>query len=1189
VKSKTVKRTVFPIWNEGLTLPSSNNIKGHLLHVSVFDWKFIAQKHLLGEATLPLDDLKSGLEKDIWLNLSNQSNLNPSVHIVLSHKVDYKTKILVCYGSEPLIEYELLREVKLETQINVLCQLAKATGDISSYVLQLKDSEHIISQENLLDTSFELVPNSVVKLIVRPNLQVQSALEALKNEATQKRAIFDLKNQLQDAAFAKAFFSQDGVSAIISTVIASNGNTLAYSLSALECAMNYGFGWDFPQSLVEKIVLLMVDSPNLNVKSGALKVGHHLAGSKNHGYPTLMSAIEKQPFSIQTNSVSPRKDLVACQSFFSKLFANFDSFDVFMQLSTFEFVNCLLLSAPNMDKRDEIIEVLEKDSLSMIFKSQMKGFESAEQRNSISQYLRIKYCLVEGTMPEPYNKENRIHERMLLELWDLVFPDRKLENRVSEQWKAMGFQGTDPASDFRGMGILALRHLIYFAKIHGDEFRALVRSQEDNNDTYYPVAVAGINISKLLFDLLGQSSEKYAGQLKYLQLLSSHRNAFEEIYCICMQFFDKTWEEMEASYFNFSSVMTTITAQIVGILSDPQTISVEKFRESLMCISNASSSSADDTSSSVIYGTAPSNSFNGYGITPTKSKRLKKSLKSAKTPFFAKLTGSSNSNSSGSGGAGSSNSSSGAGGNSGAQSSGNSNSITISGGNSNSSGSGSGSGSGANAKNAISNKNKGGRIHEAVRNGDIKMVSQCIKEGVSVNELNDQSQSPLHVAVSCANLDMIRLLLWRDADVDIRNDAGWTALHDACRSCSLETIEVLLHKGASPCIPNNEGVLPIHYLVGRRFEDAESFYTVLDEMLSKGVDINNNKNHNEETPLLYAVTRCIVDSVRFLLEHGAEVNTKNRKGFTALQIAILHADKELVSLLLAHNADVNVPCKDGENCLTLAEKFPPILELLSEHRSRKEGASSKPPVPTVPVVPPTKSTVPVMSADPPNDSEVPLIGPTSISDTKTPPVPVATDSKALSKARPLPTPTRIVQGVRVSHQHAEALRQIRCFHGLLSREDAERAVLAMGSPCFLLRSSSVRDCFALTLSRSNSDGNTTVMHYLIYPRDGKGLSIQDCDEDQGIYRSLVELINQSPLLKGYLPVSSPISSTQSASNNNNRDAPPLATTENGRSTPLMTRADALLKILKSAIDDSFSSNSTRQELKQAITSLNEIL
>jgi len=359
-------------------------------------------------------------------------------------------------------------------------------------------------------------------------------------------------------------------------------------------------------------------------------------------------------------------------------------------------------------------------------------------------------------------------------------------------------------------------------------------------------------------------------------------------------------------------------------------------------------------------------------------------------------------------------------------------------------------------------------------------------------------------------------------------------------------------------------------------------------MLSKGVDINNNKNHNEETPLLYAVTRCIVDNVRFLLEHGAEVNTKNRKGFTALQIAILCADKELVSLLLAHNADVNVPCKDGENCLALAEKFPPILELLSEHRSRKE-ASSKPPVPMVPVVPPTNSTVPVTSVDPPNNSQVPSIGPTSPPDTKTPPVPVATDSKAVPKARPLPTPTRIVGGVRVSHQHAEALRQIGCFHGLLSREDAERAILAMGSPCFLLRSSSVRDCFALTLSRSNSDGNTTVMHYLIYPRNGKGLSIQDCDEDQGIYQSLFDLVNQSPLLKGYLPVSSPISSTQSASNSNNRDVLPLATTENGRSTPLMTRADALLKILKSAIDDSFSSNSTRQELKQAITSLNEIL
>ena len=34
-------------------------------------------------------------------------------------------------------------------------------------------------------------------------------------------------------------------------------------------------------------------------------------------------------------------------------------------------------------------------------------------------------------------------------LWDLCFPNRKLSNRISNDWKEIGFQGTNPATDFR--------------------------------------------------------------------------------------------------------------------------------------------------------------------------------------------------------------------------------------------------------------------------------------------------------------------------------------------------------------------------------------------------------------------------------------------------------------------------------------------------------------------------------------------------------------------------------------------------------------------------------------------------------------------------------------------------------------------------------------------------------------------
>jgi hypothetical protein len=55
-------------------------------------------------------------------------------------------------------------------------------------------------------------------------LQVENVLHALKNESSQKKAIFDLKVQLQDASFAEAFIAKDGIKAITKLITDSTGN-----------------------------------------------------------------------------------------------------------------------------------------------------------------------------------------------------------------------------------------------------------------------------------------------------------------------------------------------------------------------------------------------------------------------------------------------------------------------------------------------------------------------------------------------------------------------------------------------------------------------------------------------------------------------------------------------------------------------------------------------------------------------------------------------------------------------------------------------------------------------------------------------------------------------------------------------------------------------------------------------------
>ncbi|XP_016088782.1 ELMO domain-containing protein 1-like isoform X5 [Sinocyclocheilus grahami] len=71
---------------------------------------------------------------------------------------------------------------------------------------------------------------------------------------------------------------------------------------------------------------------------------------------------------------------------------------------------------------------------------------------------------VEKLRREPYDCENPAHEEMLVKLWKELRPDSPLSGRISKQWCEIGFQGNDPKTDFRGMGLLGLHNLLYFAE-----------------------------------------------------------------------------------------------------------------------------------------------------------------------------------------------------------------------------------------------------------------------------------------------------------------------------------------------------------------------------------------------------------------------------------------------------------------------------------------------------------------------------------------------------------------------------------------------------------------------------------------------------------------------------------------------------------------------------------------------------
>nr|XP_020638726.1 ELMO domain-containing protein 2 isoform X2 [Pogona vitticeps] len=163
---------------------------------------------------------------------------------------------------------------------------------------------------------------------------------------------------------------------------------------------------------------------------------------------------------------------------------------------------------------------------------------------------RKLYLAVEDLRKDPYNSDNKEHEEQLMELWNLLMPHEKLKARITKQWCDIGFQGDDPKTDFRGMGMLGLANLLYFSKHYPREARQiLVRSNHPKLG--YSYAIVGINLTEMAYSLLKNGFLK----THFYNLVPGAPNLkdFHQFYCYLAYEFDKFWfEEKPESimYFN---------------------------------------------------------------------------------------------------------------------------------------------------------------------------------------------------------------------------------------------------------------------------------------------------------------------------------------------------------------------------------------------------------------------------------------------------------------------------------------------------------------------------------------------------------------------------------------------------------------------------------------------------------------
>jgi len=206
------------------------------------------------------------------------------------------------------------------------------------------------------------------------------------------------------------------------------------------------------------------------------------------------------------------------------------------------------------------------------------------------------------------------------------------------------------------------------------------------------------------------------------------------------------------------------------------------------------------------------------------------------------------------------------------------------------------------------------RLLAAASRGDRSEIRQLLNNLTS--EPRDHNQNtPLHLACLGGHVEATKeLLSWKLSSFVGLNVNGLNPIHSACLGGNVAVLPLLLH----------------HY-----------------DSIKNTINKQNNPNSNRHllnwtiraeeawTPLHMACIKGHASVVRFLIDHGADINAQDGRGHTPLIIASCNGYRDIVEILLKEkNVNIRLRDKTQQSCLFFAAQngYLPIVELLLEKR-----------------------------------------------------------------------------------------------------------------------------------------------------------------------------------------------------------------------------------------------------------------
>lgn len=218
-------------------------------------------------------------------------------------------------------------------------------------------------------------------------------------------------------------------------------------------------------------------------------------------------------------------------------------------------------------------------------------------------------------------------------------------------------------------------------------------------------------------------------------------------------------------------------------------------------------------------------------------------------------------------------------------------------------------------------------LMKASKRGDVAEVDRLIKKGVNLNAKDWYGDSALYWAARCNHADIAKLLIDNGANVNERFQRGHTPLMIASLWESSEIVKYLLEKGADPNAVNDDGECPIGYPAFADFEE------IVNLLLKFGAD------PNKCNPIISSSRQGNNRIVKLLISKGADINLRNEAGETALIAAVQNCRVETVKILLQSGANNKIKDSHGKTPFHLSLSLVQNLMTVIDEREKSSPCS----------------------------------------------------------------------------------------------------------------------------------------------------------------------------------------------------------------------------------------------------------